>query len=180
VRGRFIAAACAAGEFDVRAKLTDFGVSNVLRLTKGVRVIRGAACGTLAFMPPELVHPPHAVSAKTDVWSFGMMLWELWTRQVPFAGLMNSEIMHRIGEGNLPEWPEGTPPLLVKLSARCWQHVRFRRCDPFRSARPTALYHGPFASSSAWQTTHVVMTDTRRTACRNPHSAPRCSRLSTS
>ena len=117
-----------AGEFEYRAKLGDFGVSNVLHLSRGERGVRDAACGTLAFMPPEMLEHPRVVSTKVDVWSFGVLLWELWTRQVPFAGLTNHELIHRIQNGRLLEWPDKTPAFLTKLSARCWRAVRSDLC----------------------------------------------------
>lgn len=115
------------GDFEIRAKLADFGVSSVLPLARGVRSVRGAACGTLSFMPPELLLPPHVISVKTDVWSMGMLLWEMWTGELPFAGHSRSSIIQRIEQGGLPEWPARTPPWLKQLAARCWQKVR-RRC----------------------------------------------------
>ena len=52
-------------------------------------------------MAPELVSDPERVSRKADVWSLGMVLWELLTRQVPFTHLTPQQIIAGLIVGNL-------------------------------------------------------------------------------
>ena len=40
--------------------------------------------GTPAWMAPEMLRGSADRSSKVDVWSFGIILWELLTRQVPY------------------------------------------------------------------------------------------------
>ena len=126
------------GDFEYRAKIGDFGVSNVLSLTKSTDSLHGAAPGTILFMPPEVLRPPHVFSTKTDVWSLGMLLWEMWTEATPFEGLTSAAVMERILAGDLPEWPKGSPPLLRQLAARCWNMVRAAPCAHARRPQPEA------------------------------------------
>ena len=60
-------------------KLTDFGVSRTLdhQFTK-MTVI-----GSAAWMAPELIRS-EPCSEKVDIWSFGVCLWELLTREEPY------------------------------------------------------------------------------------------------
>ena len=52
-------------------------------------------------MAPELVSDPMRVSEKADVWSLGMVLWEMLTLQVPFGDLTPQQIVARLMVGNL-------------------------------------------------------------------------------
>lgn len=52
-------------------------------------------------MAPELVSDPERVSEKADVWSLGMVLWEMLTRQVPFTHLTPQQIIAGLMVGNL-------------------------------------------------------------------------------
>lgn len=67
--------------------------------------------GTLPYMAPELVSDPERVSEKADVWSLGMVLWEMLTRQVPFTHLTPQQIIAGLMVGNLQ--PEVCPPSLL-------------------------------------------------------------------
>ncbi len=73
----------------------------------------GNVCrGTLPYMAPELVSDPERVSEKADVWSLGMVLWEMLTRQVPFTHLTPQQIIAGLMVGNLQ--PEVQPHLHTK------------------------------------------------------------------
>ena len=61
-------------------------------------------------MAPELVSDPERVSEKADVWSLGMVLWELLTLEVPFTQLSPQQIIHGLMIGNLQ--PPVRPSLL--------------------------------------------------------------------
>ena len=59
-------------------------------------------------MAPELVSDPDHVSEKADVWSLGMVLWEMLTLQAPFQSLAPQQII------------AGAPPPLFQP---CWSVV---------------------------------------------------------
>lgn len=61
--------------------------------------------GTLPYMAPELVSDPDHVSEKADVWSLGMVLWEMLTLQTPFQQLSPQQII----AGALPDFHEVLP-----------------------------------------------------------------------
>jgi serine/threonine-protein kinase len=67
-----------------KVKVTDFGIAKAFggpRLTK-----TGAEMGTPAYMSPEQIRSPHHVDHLTDVYSMGVVLYELLTGEIPFDG----------------------------------------------------------------------------------------------
>ncbi|KAA6419719.1 MAG: kinase family [Trebouxia sp. A1-2] len=102
-------------------KVADFGLSKQKwgrEFVSGVRDLRG----TLPYMAPELVSDPERVSEKADVWSLGMVLWEMLTRQVPFTHLTPQQIIAGLMVGNLqpevPDWCEQEWRLAMES---CWE-----------------------------------------------------------
>jgi serine/threonine protein kinase len=69
--------------------------------------------GTLPYMAPELVSDPLRVSEKADVWSLGMVLWEMLTLQVPFSDLSPQQIVAGLMVGNLQ------PPVSAVAETGC-------------------------------------------------------------
>jgi len=80
------------------------------------------------WMAPEAILQ-HKFSEKTDVWSFGVLLWELCTLEVPFAYVPDLEQLQRqvCEEGRRLEQPEGCPGSLYSLMMRCWAHAAAER-----------------------------------------------------
>jgi serine/threonine protein kinase len=66
------------------AKLTDFGIALVLgdkRLTS-----TGKFLGTPEYMSPEQITMPNTIDVQSDIFSMGIVLFELLTCRVPFTG----------------------------------------------------------------------------------------------
>lgn len=63
-------------------KISDFGTS---RTWNGVSE-KMTFAGTVAWMAPEAIQEL-ACSEKVDIWSFGVVLWELLTCEVPYDGM---------------------------------------------------------------------------------------------
>uniref|UniRef100_A0A3Q2DFY1 Integrin linked kinase n=1 Tax=Cyprinodon variegatus TaxID=28743 RepID=A0A3Q2DFY1_CYPVA len=75
-----------------------------------------------AWMAPEaLQKKPEDINRRSaDMWSFAVLLWELVTREVPFADLSNMEIGMKIAlEGLRPTIPPGISPHICKLMRLC-------------------------------------------------------------
>lgn len=61
------------------------------------------------------------VTPKTDVYAFGILLWELWTKQVPWQNKQPHAIQAEMSIGNRLEIPDvGVPLPIAKLIRQCW------------------------------------------------------------
>lgn len=67
-------------------KVLDFGISKRLAAEGRSYTLQGQSLGSPHYMAPEQMSSPDKVDARADVWSLGVVLFELLTNQVPFAG----------------------------------------------------------------------------------------------
>ena len=106
-----------------RAKVADFGLSKCEDLrTQLTQPSQGRdAKGTSAYMAPELLKD-NVFSEKSDVYSFAMVMWEIWDRGVPWGGLRTEQIITQVlVERTRPKIPE-MPRDLRDLMVRAWAH----------------------------------------------------------
>ncbi|KAG7037932.1 Serine/threonine-protein kinase STY17 [Cucurbita argyrosperma subsp. argyrosperma] len=98
-------------------KVADFGVARV-QSQSGVMT---AETGTYRWMAPEVIeHKPY--DHKADVYSFGIVLWELLTGQLPYDNLTPLQAaMGVIQKGLRPKIPRHANPMIVDLLERCWR-----------------------------------------------------------
>lgn len=99
-------------------KVGDLGLSKV----KCQTLISGGVRGTLPWMAPELLNGSSSlVSEKVDVFSFGIVLWELLTGEEPYAELHYGAIIGGIVSNTLrPPVPESCDLDWKSLMERCW------------------------------------------------------------
>ena len=103
---------------DYNVALGDFGVSDSLE-TEDKRV--ATRWGTVTWMAPE-VFDAGVYDCASDIFSFGMVLWEMLTAQIPFGDDTNPLLVHQlIDSGERPFIPGGTHPEYAKLIRDCWE-----------------------------------------------------------
>ncbi|GFR52415.1 hypothetical protein Agub_g14987 [Astrephomene gubernaculifera] len=79
----------------------------------------GGRNGTIAYMAPELINGKH-MSKASDVWAYGVLLWQLVTGKPPYEDLLPIQIYAAVASGEqLLSWPDGTHPALVQLGQSC-------------------------------------------------------------
>lgn len=108
-------------------KVADFGLSRFLednlnqqQMTKGV--------GTASWSAPEVVRWQE-YTEKADVYSFGILLWELWVREVPYDGLTRDQVILSVAMENArPKIPPNKVPVnWRKLIEICWETEQSKR-----------------------------------------------------
>jgi TolB-like protein/Tfp pilus assembly protein PilF/predicted Ser/Thr protein kinase len=76
-----------------QAKIMDFGLA---RIAGGTLLTKeGMAMGTIAFMSPEQARGEE-VDHRTDIWSFGVVLYEMFSGQLPFKGEHDQAVVYSI------------------------------------------------------------------------------------
>ncbi|UCD20221.1 MAG: protein kinase, partial [candidate division WOR-3 bacterium] len=78
---------------DGLVKITDFGLARLTGITKTTQ--RGETRGTIHYMSPEHVRG-ETVDHSTDIWSLGVMLYELITGELPFKSEYDAAILYSI------------------------------------------------------------------------------------
>ncbi len=98
--------------------------------------IPGAIMGTAAYMSPEQARGQR-VDRRTDIWSFGVVLYEMLTGASPFVGETASDsigaVLHK--EVDLNRLPRETPQSLRRLIRRCIERDKSRRLQSIGDAR---------------------------------------------
>lgn len=107
------------GEWHI--KLTDFGLATAKDEVAKASSANNAA-GTLLWMAPELLAEDDNVrcSVKTDVYSYGVMVWEIAARKIPFQGVKAAVATVRISQGTRETIPADCPLPLKTVITRCW------------------------------------------------------------
>ncbi len=117
---------------DGTAKIMDFGIAKLTQRQTGLTQT-GMTLGTAAYLAPEQIRG-ESVDQRTDIFSFGVLAYELLTFQRPFLGDAISNVLYQILNARARPisefWPE-CPPELQKLVDRCMekdQGKRFATC----------------------------------------------------
>ncbi|KAE8126006.1 hypothetical protein FH972_020763 [Carpinus fangiana] len=101
---------------DKSIKIADFGVARIEVQTEGMT----PETGTYRWMAPEMIqHRPY--TQKVDVYSFGIVLWELITGNLPFQNMTAVQAAFAVvNKGVRPTIPHDCLPILSEIMTRCW------------------------------------------------------------
>ncbi len=153
---------------DGRVKILDFGLALLNQppqsgsADEDPTVTRntdpGTVLGTVSYMSPEQVRG-EVVDARSDVFSFGIVLYEMVAGRRPFVRGTPAETQTAILNDDAPDLDEAMPADLSRVVAHCLEKAREHR---FQSARDLAFALGPVASGSQTTGTRAPAPGPRR------------------
>jgi hypothetical protein len=110
----------------LRVKVLDFGISKLVESSEGDQetALTGAATelGSPSYMAPEQMLSAADVDVRSDVWSLGIVLYELLAGRPPFTGPTRLEVCSNVLVSPLPPLLDvrpDVPPALAAVVARC-------------------------------------------------------------
>lgn len=131
--------------------------------------IPGLIMGTASYMSPEQASGK-PVDKRSDIWAFGVVLWEMLTGRRLFDGETVSHTLADVLKGEIAfgSLPAGTPRALVELVQRCLERdVKLRLRDigearvllsrPFTTTAPVVVEGASRSSRGAWMTAGAAM-----------------------
>ncbi|XP_057667734.1 proto-oncogene tyrosine-protein kinase receptor Ret [Diorhabda carinulata] len=104
---------------DKVCKISDFGLTRDV-YEDNAYLKRSKGRVPVKWMAPESL-ADHIYTSKSDVWSFGILIWELVTLgATPYPGIAVQNLFHLLRQGYRMERPDNCSPALYKVMRKCW------------------------------------------------------------
>ncbi|MCP4373506.1 MAG: tetratricopeptide repeat protein [Deltaproteobacteria bacterium] len=159
-------------------KITDFGLAKTYNLInevadleiKGVK--QSGKAGTPMYMSPEQLHSESTLDVRSDIYAFGVVLYEILTKTLPFQGYNFHDLLNCI------ERQEITPPSqinsnipvsLSEIALRCLKYNQEERYASFRELREFLLQIYQDMTSQAYLNERLSITPSPRSESSSPH-----------
>lgn len=127
-------------------KVLDFGISKAPSVADISITATHTLMGTPAYMSPEQLRSSRNVGPSTDIWSLGVVIYELLSGRRPFGGVTFSQLCLQISIDPVPPLAIELPDGLAEVVARCLQKDSAQR---FPGAAALAAALAPYASNPA-------------------------------
>ncbi|CAB5359053.1 unnamed protein product [Rhizophagus irregularis] len=110
-------------------KLADFGRSCL----KGSGYYNTQVWGVVPYVDPKMLNQkiPYKINEKSDIYSLGVIFWELTSRSSPFDGLEGDHITYKILSGVREEPVPNTNVKFIRLYQKCWEQEPDERPNIF-------------------------------------------------
>jgi serine/threonine-protein kinase len=138
-------------------KVLDFGISKIAnRDGVGSLTQTHTAMGSPLYMSPEQMRSAKSVDARTDVWSLGIVLYEMLTGGLPFMADTMPQLCALILETEPPSLKEAVPDLPEGLDEAVRKAIARNVDDRYQDIAEFALAVGPFAGPAGIESARRV------------------------
>ena len=134
-------------------KIADFGLSKDV-YSKDYYRMDNKSVLPIRWMPPEAILYCK-FSTHSDIWSFGIVLWEIFSRGTqPYYAYSNEEVVDYVTKKNVLRCPNGCPSELYDLMVKCWisnpkkrptaseVHAQLQRWNSSNAGSPKVMEQG--------------------------------------
>ncbi|KAM4633694.1 tyrosine-protein kinase FRK [Polymixia lowei] len=103
-------------------KVADFGLARVIMMeSENVYEAKEGTKFPVKWTAPEAIHD-NKFTVKSDVWSFGILLYEIMTYgQMPYPTMTNYQVVHKIPTGYRMSCPPNCPKVMYEIMTECWK-----------------------------------------------------------
>lgn len=143
----------------ISVKVLDFGIAKSLLGNDGKLTNDGDLLGTPAYMPPEQMSSSKAVDERADIWSLGVVLYELLAGRKPFIGRNLIEYYKAVTAAPTPPIELPLPEGLMTVVGRCLQkdaQLRYRNVAQLTSALVPFAGDGDAAQATLALVRHLL------------------------
>jgi len=145
-------------------KILDFGVSKQISGRRmRAQTNPTESVGSPQYMSPEQITSPSEVDARTDIWSLGIVMYELLTGGLPFRGPGTAQICASVLRDPVPpisQYRTDIPPALEFIIGRCLEKQRERRFPDVRAlSRALAALDSSEPGSSSYSSVRPLATE---------------------
>lgn len=107
---------------DRHARISDFGMSRMLSFNKDYYRANDGGHWPVRWYAPQCIYF-FTFTSKSDVWSYGVTLWEIFSYGLrPYGNMRSNEILDMIDRGARLKCPPNCPPEMYSLMLRCWEY----------------------------------------------------------
>jgi tyrosine-protein kinase Tec len=111
---------CLVGTENV-VKVADFGLARYV--LDDQYTSSGGSKFPIKWAPPEVLNYTR-FSSKSDVWAYGVLMWEVFTcGKMPYGRLKNTEVVERVQKGMILEKPKACDKEVYDIMRKCWSHL---------------------------------------------------------